>query len=178
MAGADGAAWAALSKELSAKPLSHWILLTRQGTPVYWHPPLMFWLMGLSLKLFGGGTLAALLPALVLSTLTLIVLFRIGELLWDHPFGMSCSLALILTPQFIRTARIPMLEPGLMFFIYLALLFHLLFLRSKSFRWSLLFGIGLALAFSPRGYRLLSFLGSSSPTISPREYSAGVARAP
>jgi 4-amino-4-deoxy-L-arabinose transferase-like glycosyltransferase len=55
--------------------------------PFWEKPPLFIWLQAFAMKLFGINEYAARFPNAVCGVITLIVLFLIGEKLYDRRFG-------------------------------------------------------------------------------------------
>jgi len=151
----DAPVYASIGKELALKPFSEWAVLSWNSNLFFEHPHLQFWLLGLSIKLFGAKTLPALLPSLVLGTLTLPLVYLIGRLLLNHQLGLLAGFALLFTPRFVRMARNPMIEASLTFFVFLSLYLALLALRETQKRrrmaWGALSGVAFALAFLAKG---------------------------
>ena len=148
----DAPLHAYLGKQLSTKPLSEWIVMTWDGQREFFdHPHLMPWLIALSVKLFGVSTLAAILPALLLATMTVPVVYLIGRLLLNEYFGLLAATFLVCTPRFVRSGRHPMLEPALEFFVFLSIYFGLRGFRDKTYRPFVYCGLALAFAFLTKG---------------------------
>lgn len=148
----DAPCYALMGKELAGRPYSEWVSLTLNGKPFFEHPHFTPWILGLSIKLFGVGTLQVLLPIVILSLLTAVLAYFIGRLLHGHLYGMLTAFVLALTPAFIKDGRNPMLEPALMFTIMLALYFHLRFLvDTTKLRYSFFTGGALGLALLAKG---------------------------
>ena len=143
---------ALVGKELTLKPISQWVILTWNGAPFYEHPHLTPWLLGASMKLFGVSTLTALLPIVLIALATVLLAYLLGRALLDHRLGLLAGTVITLTPEFVRGGRNPMLEPALMFFIMLAVYFHVVVTRpGRFFRNTILSGLSLGLAFLAKG---------------------------
>lgn len=148
----DGIVYAEVGKELARRPISQWALLTWNGIPFFEHPHLTPWLLAVSMTLFGVGTLQAILPILVLSVATVFLAYRLGCTLLDHRLGILTGTVLVLTPEFVRGSRNPMLEPALMFFVMLTVYSHLRATEPKRFtEGTLLASVSLALAILSKG---------------------------
>ena len=148
----DGIVYSLVGKELTLKPISQWVILTWNGTPFYEHPHLTPWMIGASMKVFGVSTLTAILPILLIALTTVLLAYLLGRVLLDHRFGLLAGTVLTLTPEFVRGSRNPMLEPALMFFIMLAVYFHVVAARpGRFFRNTILSGLSLGLAFLAKG---------------------------
>jgi 4-amino-4-deoxy-L-arabinose transferase-like glycosyltransferase len=104
------------------------------------------------MKVLGVGTLSAILPILVIGLATVLLAYWLGRLLLDHRFGLLAGTALAVTPEFVKGSRNPMLEPALMFFIMLAVCFHVVATRPERFaRYTVLSGVSLGLALLAKG---------------------------
>ena len=148
----DGVVYALVGKELTLKPISQWVILTWNGAPFYEHPHLTPWLLGASMKLFGVSTLTAILPIVLIALATVLLAYLLGRALLDHRLGLLAGTVITLTPEFVRGGRNPMLEPALMFFIMLAVYFHVVVTRPGRFlRNTILSGLSLGLAFLAKG---------------------------
>jgi hypothetical protein len=148
----DGIVYSLVGKELTLKPISQWVVLTWNGLPFYEHPHLTPWLLGVSMSVFGATTLGAILPILLIALATVWLAYVLGRTLLDHRLGLLTGTVLLLTPEFIRGGRNPMLEPALMFFIMLAVYFHLAAARPGALlRSTILAGLSLGLALLAKG---------------------------
>jgi 4-amino-4-deoxy-L-arabinose transferase-like glycosyltransferase len=148
----DGACYAVLGKQLSIRPIYQWIDLRINGSPFFEHPPLTPWILALSMKLFGVSNMSAILPIVLLSTLTVTLTYQMGKILLDHRFGILAASVLALTPAFVKDGRNPMLEPALMFTIMLSLYFHLRFhLAPQLKRFTLYSGLAFGAAILAKG---------------------------
>jgi 4-amino-4-deoxy-L-arabinose transferase-like glycosyltransferase len=148
----DGVVYALVGKELTRKPLAQWVMMTWNGAPFYEHPHLTPWLLGASMKLLGASTLAAILPIVLMALATVLLAYLLGRDLLDHRLGLLAGTVITLTPEFVRGGRNPMLEPALMFFIMLAVYFHVVVTRPGRFlRNTILSGVSLGLALLAKG---------------------------
>jgi hypothetical protein len=148
----DGIAYALIGKELTTKPVSQWVTPTWNGVPFYEHPPLTPWILGVAMRVFGVGTLSAILPIVLIGLATVLLAYWLGRLLIDRRFGLLAGTALAVTPEFVKGSRNPMLEPALMFFIMLAVGFHVVAIRpERFFRYTVLSGLSLGLALLAKG---------------------------
>jgi len=138
----DGPFNALVGKELAQRPLAQWPVLTSYGQPFFGHPHLFFWTLGLTFKIFGVGTLPALVPGVTFGTLTVMVTYLLGRVLYDHHLGLISGLTLALTPVFIKLARNPMIDVGLMLFVYLSVYLAIGACLRRRWRWAV--GAGLA----------------------------------
>jgi 4-amino-4-deoxy-L-arabinose transferase-like glycosyltransferase len=147
----DDIVYALVAKELTRKPLLEWVVLTWFQAPFYEHPHLTPWLLGVSMALLGAGTTAAIIPIVLLSTVTVLLTYVLGRRLLDHRYGLLAATTLALTPQFVAGGRNPMLEPALMLCIMLAIYCHLKAAESTTHVYSALMGLALGLAILAKG---------------------------
>jgi 4-amino-4-deoxy-L-arabinose transferase-like glycosyltransferase len=148
----DGIVYALIGKELTLRPISQWAILTWNGAAFYEHPHLTPWMLGASMKVFGVSTLTAILPILLIALATVLLAYLLGRVLLDHRLGLLAGTVLTLTPEFVRGGRNPMLEPALMFFIMLAVYFHVAATRPGGFlRNTILSGLSVGLALLAKG---------------------------
>jgi len=137
--------------------------------PFWEKPPVFFWLQVISMKFFGINEFAARLPNAIVGIITLLLIYRIGEKLFNQRFGLIWAMAYfgsILPHLYFRSGII---DPVFNLFIFLGLYFLILFkwkkdelkdiLLIKSKYFYLIMGgifIGLAiLTKGPVGYLLL-----------------------
>jgi len=89
--------------------------------PFHEKPPLFMWLQAASMSVFGVGEFAARLPNAICGTLTMLVLFRIGERLRGRVFGTLWAVAYvgsILPHLYFRSGII---DPWFNLFIFLGI---------------------------------------------------------
>lgn len=85
--------------EINFAEISREMLITEDYFRIYvdfqpfWEkPPFFFWLQSLSLRIFGYTEFAARLPNAICGIFTLVVLYKIGERLYDQRFGFLWAL--------------------------------------------------------------------------------------
>ncbi len=155
----DGPIYAMMGKELANRSFSEWVELTWYGKPYFEHPHFFFWLLGISIKLLGPTTLAALLPTLLSGLLLVVLVYALARMIYDHQAGILAVTSLALTPLFIKVTRNPMIECVLMLMITLTLFFSLRSIYTKRVLWTVLTGIALGLAFLTKGPPALLAVG-------------------
>lgn len=100
--------------------------------PFWEKPPLFFWFQALSMKVFGINEFAARFPNAVCGMATLIVLFLIGEKLYNKKFGLVWAGAYagsILPYVYFKSGII---DPWFNLFIFSSLYFLILFYWEKQ----------------------------------------------
>lgn len=147
----DDVVYALVAKELTRRPLVEWVVLTWFQAPFHEHPHLTPWMLGVWMAMFGVSTTTAIIPIVLLSTLTVLLTYRLGRTLIDHRYGLLTATTLALTPQFVKGGRNPMLEPALMFFIMLTIYCSIRATESTKYSYTVLTGLSLGLAFLAKG---------------------------
>jgi 4-amino-4-deoxy-L-arabinose transferase-like glycosyltransferase len=89
----------------------HWLLPTNDGAPRLQKPPLLYWLIIISFKLFGISAAAARLPVALAVVASAALIFLIGEKLSDYWSGFIAGLIYLSLCGTFLLARIVMPEP-------------------------------------------------------------------
>jgi hypothetical protein len=89
----------------------HWLLPTNDGVPRLQKPPLLYWLIIFSFKLFGVNAAAARLPVALAVVASVGLIFLIGEKLTDYWRGFIAGLIYLSFCGTFLLARIVMPEP-------------------------------------------------------------------
>src|SRR5256714_6883902 len=88
-----------------------WLLPTNDGIPRLQKPPLLYWLIVVSYKVFGVNAAAARLPIGLAIVATTALTFLIGERLRDHWHGFLAGLIYLTSAGTFLLGRIIMPEP-------------------------------------------------------------------
>ncbi len=89
----------------------HWVLPTNNGAPRLQKPPLLYWLIIVSFKLFGINAATARLPVALAVVVSTALTFLIGEKLTDYWRGFIAGLIYLSLCGTFLLARIVMPEP-------------------------------------------------------------------
>ena len=89
----------------------HWVLPTNNGAPRLQKPPLLYWLIIISFKLFGVNAATARLPVALAVVASTALIFLIGEKLTDYWRGFIAGLIYLSLCGTFLLARIVMPEP-------------------------------------------------------------------
>jgi 4-amino-4-deoxy-L-arabinose transferase-like glycosyltransferase len=89
----------------------HWLLPTNDGVPRLQKPPLLYWLIIFSFKLFGISAAAARVPVGLAVVISVALIFAIGEKLTDYWRGFVAGLIYLSFCGTFLLARIVMPEP-------------------------------------------------------------------
>src|SRR5438034_8065440 len=95
----------------------HWLLTINNGAPRLQKPPLLYWLIIISFKLFGVNAAAARLPVALGVVVSVALIFLIGEKLTDYWRGFIAGLIYLSFCGTFLLARIVMPEPLVSAFI-------------------------------------------------------------
>ena len=95
----------------------HWLLPTNDGAPRLQKPPLLYWLIIISFKLFGVNAAAARVPVALAVVALAALIFLIGEKLTDYWRGFIAGLIYLSLCGTFLLARIVMPEPVVSVFI-------------------------------------------------------------
>jgi len=90
---------------------NHWVLPTNNGAPRLQKPPLLYWLIIISFKLFGVNAATARLPVALAVVASTALIFLIGEKLTDYWRGFIAGLIYLSLCGTFLLARIVMPEP-------------------------------------------------------------------
>ncbi len=97
------------------------------------HPPAGFWLMALSIKIFGISEFGVRAASAILGFLTLALIFVLGLLISSPAVGLASVLALASSPWFISRARSGNLDIPLTFFFVLTFILAVLASKNRRF---------------------------------------------
>lgn len=125
----DPANYAAIAKQVAQG--GSWFDLHWGERPYFLKPPLMFWLMALSFKVFGMTAFAARLPSALFGFLSVILLYFLGRLLYGPWGGFFAALVLSTTSFLVKTSTTARLESAVLFFT-VAAISTVLFSRRKQ----------------------------------------------
>lgn len=120
----------------------NWLLLSFNGLPYYDHPPTGFWLMAISMKIFGINEFAVRFPSALCGFLSIILIYLIGRKLFNRNAGFISTMILSSSLWFLYRARTGNLDAPLIFFLLLTF-YSAIQLRYKSF-WLPIFSISAA----------------------------------
>ncbi|MFN7118210.1 MAG: ArnT family glycosyltransferase [Saprospiraceae bacterium] len=123
--------------------------------PRFNKPPLFYWLITLSCKIFGLNEWAIRLPSTLAGLGTAWLIFKIGNLLENRKLGISAAIVTLFSFQFVINARYASPEIVLTFFFTLTLYWFLKGYHRQYWRYILLSYIALGLAVLTKGYPYL-----------------------
>jgi 4-amino-4-deoxy-L-arabinose transferase-like glycosyltransferase len=147
----DEGRYAEVPREMLAR--NEWVVPYLQGEPYLDKPPLFYWLVMVSYRLFGVSDAAArLVPALALHG-TLLTAYLFGRRVLGGRAGLVGALLLGLAPGFIGMGRLLILDGLLTFWVTLTLvaLFHSLNTSRLQWGWWLLAALACGLGVLTKG---------------------------
>jgi 4-amino-4-deoxy-L-arabinose transferase-like glycosyltransferase len=105
-------------------------LFPHRGVELYADkPPMLMWLEAASFEIVRNWRIAFLLPSLLSTLGTLLLVYDLGRRLWNRKVGMYAAMAMLMCVQFVFQAKRAQIDPLVVFFITAAnwgLLRHLL----------------------------------------------------
>src|SRR5713226_5051241 len=130
----DEGRYAEIPREMLAR--GEWIVPYLQGDPYLDKPPLMYWLVMVSYRVFGEHDWSArLVPALAIQCCILIT-YLLGRFSLGERAAFWGALALSLAPGFVSVGRLLVLDGLLAFWVILSTLAAFEAVRGGYFRWS------------------------------------------
>lgn len=129
-----------------------------RGEPWFEKPPLLYWLMMLSMRLFGESAFALRLPSVLLFGLTLILIVAWGERRLGSGAGVLAGLLFALAPLSLLLTRLALTDMALCCWLTLALI-ALWEARARPLLWSWLGGVAMGLAILTKGPVGLGLIG-------------------
>ncbi len=141
----DPLTYACIAKDMAAN--NHWLAPALEGTPYLNKPPLYFWLVAASFKLFGVSSYAAKIPSLVFATIDVFFLYWIVfRTFKDYDLAFFSAFAFETTRWIFRNFATNRPESLLVFSLLLGW-FALLSLNERDKKGPYLFGISFAIGF-------------------------------
>jgi 4-amino-4-deoxy-L-arabinose transferase-like glycosyltransferase len=125
-----------------------WLLPTNDGIPRLQKPPLLYWLIIISFKLFGINAAAARLPIAIAVVASVALTFLIGEKLTDYWRGFIAGLIYLSFCGTFLLARIVMPEPLVSAFIAGAIFCGVCGYQRRRHRWTWFAGFWICSAFA------------------------------
>jgi 4-amino-4-deoxy-L-arabinose transferase-like glycosyltransferase len=113
------------------------------GAPLYMHHPLgVFWSTALLFRIFGQASWVVRLPAVVYSTLTPFLLYRIGRSIWGPIEGALTAIAYVSLPITLGFSNFHALEGPVIFSVALTIWGTLRYLQTWRGRYAFFAGVG------------------------------------
>ncbi|OYT73116.1 MAG: hypothetical protein CFK48_01775 [Armatimonadetes bacterium CP1_7O] len=133
-----------------------WFTPTFLNQPWFEKPPLLYWLMVLSMRVFGESEFALRLPSVLFYALTIGLLAWWGNRRLGQGAGSWGALLFAVAPLSLILSRLAITDMALTFFLTLAVI---ALWEARGFGWSLLGGVALGLAVLTKGPFGLGLVG-------------------
>ena len=133
-----------------------WRTPTFLGEPWFEKPPLLYWLMVGSMRVFGENEFALRLPSALMYALTILLLAWWGNRRLGQGAGSWAALLFALAPLSLILARLAITDMALAFFLTVAVI---ALWEVRGLGWSLIGGVALGLAFLTKGPFGLGLVG-------------------
>jgi 4-amino-4-deoxy-L-arabinose transferase-like glycosyltransferase len=133
-----------------------WRTPTFLGEPWFEKPPLLYWLMVGSMRVFGENEFALRLPSALMYALTIVLLAWWGNRRLGQGAGSWAALLFALAPLSLILARLAITDMALAFFLTVAVI---ALWEVRGLGWSLIGGVALGLAFLTKGPFGLGLVG-------------------
>jgi 4-amino-4-deoxy-L-arabinose transferase-like glycosyltransferase len=133
-----------------------WRTPTFLGEPWFEKPPLLYWLMVGSMRVFGENEFALRLPSALMYALTILLLAWWGNRRLVQGAGSWAALLFALAPLSLILARLAITDMALAFFLAVAVI---ALWEARGLGWSLIGGVALGLAFLTKGPFGLGLVG-------------------
>ncbi|MCL6536063.1 MAG: glycosyltransferase family 39 protein [Armatimonadetes bacterium] len=133
-----------------------WRTPTFLGEPWFEKPPLLYWLMVGSMRVFGENEFALRLPSALMYALTIVLLAWWGNRRLGQGAGSWAALLFALAPLSLILARLAITDMALAFFLTVAVI---ALWEARGLGWSLIGGVALGLAFLTKGPFGLGLVG-------------------
>jgi 4-amino-4-deoxy-L-arabinose transferase-like glycosyltransferase len=136
-----------------------WLVPTNDGIPRLQKPPLLYWMIIISFKLFGINAAAARLPIAAAIVASVAFTFLIGERLMDYWRGFIAGLIYLCSYGVFLLGRIIMPEPVFAAFVAAAIFCAIAGYQRRAYRrtWFAGFWIFAALACMTKGFHGLAY---------------------
>jgi 4-amino-4-deoxy-L-arabinose transferase-like glycosyltransferase len=147
----DEGRYAQIPKEMLAH--DSWVVPTLQGEPYLDKPPLMYWLVALSYRVFGVTPEAARLVPAICVHLTILAVYLIGRRSIGQRGALWAALLLSVAPGFVSVARLLLLDGLLTLCVTVSVLCGFEAVRTGRFRpaWWLAAAVASGLGFLTKG---------------------------
>lgn len=151
----DEGAYALFAKNMIET--GNWVIPDAQWSIIHRKPPLHFWNIAISFKLFGINHFALRLPAALFSISTLLLTLWAGGRLFDKKTSYIATLILSTSILASLVAKVSVVDSTLLFFMTACAFAMIFTLRQKSWKWTMVFWFSFALAVLTKGPPVIMF---------------------
>lgn len=160
----DEPVYGQVGKEMAHTGLSGWLTPHYGGLPWFDKPPLFYWLVALSMRLFGVSEFAARLPSALMSVVLVGATYALARRAYPQQpqAGLWAGFALATSLQFFMLARACVTDMTLAVCLTLALFALYVWTATNQARWALLAGVMTGLAVLTKGPAFLTLVGTQA----------------
>ncbi|MBI2608512.1 MAG: glycosyltransferase family 39 protein [Deltaproteobacteria bacterium] len=113
---------------------NNWLTPHILGVEYFHKPPLIFWLVALSYKIFGFSEFSARLPSALISMISVYICYSLSKALFDRKTAFYACLILLLSPLFFAASHTLNFDIFLLFFsVAIIFYFYKITHQDKSF---------------------------------------------
>ncbi|WP_413854572.1 ArnT family glycosyltransferase [Candidatus Ruminimicrobium bovinum] len=129
----DGIGYGQIAKEMTIT--GDYLTPYHDGVPVFYtsKPPLIYWMMVVSGKVFGFNNFSAKLPSAILAFLSVIIMFLFISRYWNYITAFFTSIILIFTQQYLHHGRSCITDGPFATFFILAVISFWIAANEKKF---------------------------------------------
>lgn len=153
----DEAAYAGFAKEMVTS--GDWSVPQFMWSEIHRKPPLHFWNICLSYKLFGINEFSVRFPSALFTFFTYLFIYFAGRSLFGKKTAFFGAVVLSTSLFIPSLAKVSVTDATLLFFSTVCAFAVLYILQKKSLYWSIIFWIAFALALLTKGPPILLFTG-------------------
>jgi 4-amino-4-deoxy-L-arabinose transferase-like glycosyltransferase len=154
----DEAAYAGFAKKMIQS--GDWLIPDYFWSDVHRKTPFHFWMIALSMLLFGINEFATRFSSVLFTMGTLAIIIFLGRKIWSERIAFASAFILLSSVLVTAIAKIAVTDATLLFFETWCALSLLLVLQSKKRTWILQFWISLSLAVLTKGPPVIIFTGT------------------
>lgn len=154
----DEAAYAGFAKQMLET--GDWSIPHFMWSDMHRKPPLHFWNICLSYKLFGINEFSVRFPSALFSLLTYMLIYFAGSPLFGKRVSFLGAVILSTTLFVPSLAKVSVTDATLLFFTTLCSFALIYIIQKKSFKWTLIFWISFSLAMLTKGPPIILGMGA------------------
>jgi len=151
----DEAAYAGFARNMIES--GNWIIPEFTWSEVHRKPPLHFWNIALSYKLFGENEFAVRFPSALFTLLTYLVVFFAIRKIADTRLALQTVIVISTTLLVPTLAKVSVTDSTLLFFTTVCAFALYFILEKKSWLWVFIFWVSFALALLTKGPPVIIF---------------------
>jgi 4-amino-4-deoxy-L-arabinose transferase-like glycosyltransferase len=153
----DEAAYAGFAKEMIST--GNWLIPDFMWSEIHRKPPLHFWDIAFSYKLFGINEFSVRFPSALFLLLTYILVYLAGSPLFGRKNAFAATVVLSTSLFIPSLAKVSVTDATLLFFSTACAFALLNIIQKKSVKWTCVFWISFALALLTKGPPIVLFTG-------------------